>query len=264
MTFLPDLAACRRRAAPRRAPAGARWVVIACVSGLLVACGSAQAAAGPKSAPTVTAGIALAIRSPSGGAVAAAIFDDTARPSPALVQSAAAQAATPPPASTRAATPTPTAQTKVEPTLGYYNITPAANATLATPIPTPVSQLDLDEDVVNILLIGTDYRAAEATFRTDTLIVVSINKKAGSVSMLSIPRDLYVYIPKWGMSRINSAYGAAASNAYPGGGPALLEQTLLYNLGIPIHYYALVNFDGFRQIVDTLGGIDVPVNCQVT
>ena len=66
------------------------------------------------------------------------------------------------------------------------------------------------------------------------------------------------------MARINLAYNAAESIGYPGGGPALLEQTILYNLGIPIHYYAKVNFDGFRKIVDTLGGVDVPVNCQLT
>src|SRR5678816_410115 len=68
----------------------------------------------------------------------------------------------------------------------------------------------------------------------------------------------------WGMSRINRAFYAADTNHFPGGGPALLEQTILYNLGLPIHYYAMVNFDGFRQVVDTVGGIDVPVNCQLT
>ncbi len=169
---------------------------------------------------------------------------------------------TPPPADT--ATPTPTSQTKGEPTLGYYNITPAANATLVTPFPTPVTPVQLDKDLVNILLIGTDYRAAENAFRTDTLIIVSINKATGGVTLLSIPRDLYVYVPTWGMQRINRAYNDGETSNYAGGGPGLLEQTILYNLGIPIHYYALANFDGFRRIVDTVGGIDVPVNCQLT
>jgi LCP family protein required for cell wall assembly len=94
--------------------------------------------------------------------------------------------------------------------------------------------------------------------------VASVNKDAATVSLLSIPRDLFVYVPLWGMTRINRAYDVAHLNDFPGGGAALLEQTILYNLGIPIHYYALVNFDGFRQIVDTLGGISVPVNCQLT
>jgi len=133
-----------------------------------------------------------------------------------------------------------------------------------TPNATAVAPLEIADAVINVLLIGTDYRATDTTFRTDTLIIASINKTAGTVSLLSIPRDLFVYVPMWGMTRINRAYGAAETNGYPGGGPALLEQTILYNLGIPIHYYALVNFDGFRQIVDTIGGVEVPVTCQVT
>jgi LCP family protein required for cell wall assembly len=151
-----------------------------------------------------------------------------------------------------------------EPTLGYYNITPFPNATLETPFPTPVTPVALDDDLVNILLIGTDYRASESAFRTDTLILVSINKATGAVTLLSIPRDLYVYVPTWGMQRINRAYHDGETSQYPGGGPGLLKQTLLYNFGVPIHYYALVNFSGFLQIVDTLGGIDVAVNCQLT
>ena len=66
--------------------------------------------------------------------------------------------------------------------------------------------------------------------------MVSINKDAGTVSLLSIPRDLFVYVPTYGMARINLAYQAANNVAFKGGGPALLEQTILYNLGIPIQY----------------------------
>ncbi len=195
----------------------------------------------------------------------------TAQLSPAALTPLAEVTASPAP--TRASTPqtplptgtaTPTAQAVVAPTLGYYNITPAADATLVTPIPTPVNPVAVDDDLVNILLIGTDYRAAEKSYRTDTLIVVSIDKSAGLVTLLSIPRDLYVYVPTWGMSRINQAYNDGEKSHYPGEGPGLLKQTLLYNLGLPIHYYALVNFAGFRQIVDAVGGIDVPVNCPLT
>jgi LCP family protein required for cell wall assembly len=163
-----------------------------------------------------------------------------------------------PPTATVPPTATPTAQDKGQPTLGYYYRTPGPNETLTTAIPTPLNQIKLDKNLINILLIGTDYRANARGFRTDTLIIVSINTATGLATMLSIPRDLYVYVPGMNspMQRINVAYDA--------GGPALLEQTILYNLGIPIHYYALVNFDGFRKIVDTVGGIDVPVNCQLT
>src|SRR4029077_14866073 len=136
-----------------------------------------------------------------------------------------------------------------QPTLGAFSITPLANATLVTPNPTAVTAQTVAPAIVNVLLIGTDSRAIDPTFRTDTLIVVSINKDAGTVSLLSIPRDLFVYFPTDGMGRINLAFQAADSLGFKGGGPALLEQTILYNLGIPIQYYALVNFDGFRQVV---------------
>lgn len=181
------------------------------------------------------------------------------RPSPTVH---AAVSPTPGASPTLVPSATPTAQIKAVPTLGRYFITPLPDATLVTPIPTPVNAVELPTDVINILLIGTDYRAGDNTLRTDTLIVASVNKKNGTVSLLSIPRDLFVYIPTFGMGRINQAFNAGKD--YPGGGPALVEQTLLYNLGLPVHYYASVNFAGFRAIVDALGGVEVPVNCQVT
>jgi LCP family protein required for cell wall assembly len=220
------------------------WIGIIGVALGVAACGAANAASAPTTIPTAPS------RPPT----------ETPRPAEPAISPPPTE--TSPPADTP--TPTPTGLLVGEPTLGYFNITPAANATLVTPFPTPVTPLELDEDLVNILLIGTDYRASEKAFRTDTLIVVSINKQTGDVTMLSIPRDLYVYVPTWGMQRINKAYADGEASSYAGGGPGLLKQTLLYNLGIPIHYHALVNFDGFRQIVDAVGGIDVAVNCQLT
>jgi LCP family protein required for cell wall assembly len=84
------------------------------------------------------------------------------------------------------------------------------------------------------------------------------------VSLISLPRDLYVYIPTVGMDRINAAYEYGLMYNYPGGGMALLADTILYNLGVRIDHIAIVDFDGFRRIVDTLGGIDVPVYCAYT
>jgi LCP family protein required for cell wall assembly len=256
-------------------------MVVAGAGLLLAACASIVVAplySAPPARPTLPRSTVASVRpveadtrapnllspAPSGAALAAltptpaAVHSSPASPAPRL-SAAARPSATPP-----AATPTPTAAEKAEPTLGAFSITPPAGATLVTPNPTAVSPVAMGASVVNILLIGTDYRASDPTVRTDTLIVASINKASATVSLLSIPRDLFVYVPMWGMARINRAYDAAHVNDFPGGGPALLEQTILYNLGIPIHFYALVNFDGFRQIVDTLGGISVPVNCQLT
>lgn len=81
--------------------------------------------------------------------------------------------------------------------------------------------------------------------------------------MLSLPRDLYVYIPGWKMDRINLALPHGHGSGYPGGGGALVKDTILYNFGIPIDYYARVGFEGFKQIVDTLGGVEIAVSCQL-
>ena len=127
---------------------------------------------------------------------------------------------------------------------------------------TPVAPLD-DQETVNFLLIGSDRRPG-GSFRTDTLVIAMLRPKEGQVSLISIPRDLWVYIPSWGNQRINTAYQYGELYGYPGGGPGLLKDTVLYNLGIQIDHTAMVEFDGFRHILDTLGGIDVPVACPYT
>jgi len=128
--------------------------------------------------------------------------------------------------------------------------------------PTPLPPLT-DNGSVNFLLIGSDKRPV-GSFRTDTIIVVILWPKDGQVSMISIPRDLWLYIPNVGMQRINTAYQSGEIYGYAGGGPGLLRDTIAYNLGIRIDHTALVEFDGFRRIVDTLGGVDVPVACPYT
>ena len=127
--------------------------------------------------------------------------------------------------------------------------------------PTPIPALT-DNNTINFLLIGHD-QGSPTSFRTDTLVTVILWPKDGQVSMISIPRDLWVYIPTVGMDRINTAYEYGVGN-YPGGGAALLRDTIAYNLGIRIDHMAMVDFSGFSRIVDTLGGIDVPVACPYT
>lgn len=131
-----------------------------------------------------------------------------------------------------------------------------------TPIPPPSAQLVFDREVVNILLLGSDRRPQSSSFRTDVLIIVSIHPEKGAVAMLSIPRDLYVYLPGYSMQRINMAFPLGEIIGYPGGGPALLADTIRYNLGIPIDHFARVEMDGFSRIVDTIGGVDVNVTCS--
>lgn len=117
------------------------------------------------------------------------------------------------------------------------------------------------QERVNILLMGTDQRPTDPTpGRTDTLIIVSVDPASKSVAMLSIPRDLWVPIPTTNTEdRINTAYFYGELQKYPGGGPALARRTIQYNFGVPINYYILINFVGFRKVVDALGGIDIDV-----
>ncbi|HUH95820.1 MAG TPA: LCP family protein [Anaerolineales bacterium] len=164
------------------------------------------------------------------------------------------------------ATPSPTPIPPLQPsaTVDLNSLFPTA----AVPPPiaagvgiTPIPAL-IDNNTINFLLIGHD-QGSPTSFRTDTLVAVILWPKDGQVSMISIPRDLWVYIPTVGMQRINTAYEYGLGN-YPGGGAALLRDTIGYNLGIRIDHMAMVDFGGFSRIVDTLGGIDVPVACPYT
>lgn len=119
------------------------------------------------------------------------------------------------------------------------------------------------QDTVNFLLIGSDKRSG-TSFRTDTMVVVILHPNDGQVSLISIPRDLWVSIPGWENQRINTAFEHGEQINYSGGGAALLKDTIQYNLGLRIDHIAMVDFDGFRKIVDTLGGVDVPVACPYT
>ncbi len=130
--------------------------------------------------------------------------------------------------------------------------------------PDPAAVLT-DDKTVTFLLLGSDQRSATQTyFRTDVLIIAALRPATMQVSLVSLPRDLYVYIPTVGMDRVNTAYEYGIMYDYPGGGAGLLKDTILYNLGVRIDHLAIADFDGFRKIVDTLGGVDVPVYCQYT
>jgi LCP family protein required for cell wall assembly len=122
---------------------------------------------------------------------------------------------------------------------------------------------------VNILVLGIDQRPGEPiACRTDTMILVSVNPKDMTASLLSIPRDLWVPIrhPKHPEDRINTAHYWGEVENYPGGGPELAKDTVQYNFGVPVHYYLRINFSGFEQIIDRIGGIeiDVPVTIHDT
>ncbi len=120
---------------------------------------------------------------------------------------------------------------------------------------------------VNILFLGLDFRDWEAgdTPRSDTMILFTVNPANDTAGMLSIPRDLWVNIPSFGYYKINEAYFLGENARLPGGGPALAVETVEQFLGVPIQYYAQVDFLTFIDIIDEIGGILItpPVDVKV-
>jgi LCP family protein required for cell wall assembly len=104
---------------------------------------------------------------------------------------------------------------------------------------------------VNILLLGIGGGNHDGGDLSDTIMVLSLDPKTKDVAMLSIPRDLYVKINSSTYGKINGA------NAF--GGPLLAEKVVQNVIGVPIHYYIQLDFSGFQQMVDAVGGVDINV-----
>jgi polyisoprenyl-teichoic acid--peptidoglycan teichoic acid transferase len=127
--------------------------------------------------------------------------------------------------------------------------TPTLTPTYFTPTPVPWNYgLEYPENQVRIALLGSDYRPSSG-FRTDVIMIVSINPEDGTATVISFPRDLYVTVPGHGESRINTAYSY--------GGIELFNATMQENFGFQVDYYVITNMQGFVAIIDNLGGINV-------
>ncbi|HEV2073812.1 MAG TPA: LCP family protein [Thermomicrobiales bacterium] len=114
------------------------------------------------------------------------------------------------------------------------------------------------EERITILLLGVD-KSDDGPSRTDTLILVNIDPVAKTANMLSIPRDLKTVIPGYGVDKINAAFALGEFNQVQGGGAGLTIRTIEANLGIPINAFVQIDFNGFINMVDTVGGITVDV-----
>lgn len=107
---------------------------------------------------------------------------------------------------------------------------------------------------VHILLIGQDRLPGEERARSDSMILCDFDPKTGTITMTSFLRDLYVPIPGHGSNRLNAAYAL--------GGMSLLEQTLEENFGVTIDGCVEVDFQGFPQLVDLLGGVEIQLRAD--
>lgn len=145
------------------------------------------------------------------------------------------------------AEPTRTPFQPIPPTPTQPTSTPQATLTpTIPPTPTLASAVHLGlsrpTGQVNILILGSDYRPNQG-FRTDVIMILSLNPEKGTASLTSFPRDLYVDIPGVGMNRINAAQ--------PYGGFELTKATLKNNFDVTVDYYIMTTFSGFKSIVDT-------------
>lgn len=105
--------------------------------------------------------------------------------------------------------------------------------------------------ITNILLIGTDARNLNENARSDSIIIATIDNINKNLKLTSILRDTYVSIPKYSQQKINAAFAL--------GGPELLMETIEKNFKLKLDKYIIINFWGFEDMIDALGGIDIEV-----
>lgn len=120
---------------------------------------------------------------------------------------------------------------------------------------------------VTILILGLDSRdweAGEKYSRSDTMILLTLDPLTNSAGILSIPRDMWVAIPGFKHSKINTAYYLGESNKMPGGGPGLAVKAAEQFLGVPINYYAQIDFGAFVSFIDEIGGVKIDVPERIT
>ena len=115
---------------------------------------------------------------------------------------------------------------------------------------------------VTILLLGLDYRDWEAKndySRSDTMILLTLDPLAKTAGILSIPRDMWVAIPGFKHGKINTAYYLGDAYKLPGGGPGLATKTVEQFIGVPINYYAQIDFGAFVSFIDEIGGVKINI-----
>ena len=171
----------------------------------------------------------------------------------------------------------------VKNTVAGWNITPLEGVSIqstttvnGTPVSLPGGALQPEggptaepwdgNSRVTILLMGLNYRDWEAgeVPRTDSMILLTIDPMTSSAGMLSIPRDMWVNIPGYDYYKINQAYYFGELDQLPGGGPALAVKTVESFIGVPINYYAQIDFGAFVRVIDEIGGVKIDVPEKIT
>lgn len=129
---------------------------------------------------------------------------------------------------------------------------------IAKSLPTAKDRLKMTEDGrINIALMGMRGKNVPGGgLLADTIMVLTIKPAENKASLISVPRDLYVTLPTGGQQKINAAYHYGEEQG-EGGGLSAMKEVLGTITGQPIHYAASINFAGFTELIDNLGGIDI-------
>lgn len=154
-----------------------------------------------------------------------------------------------------------------------YKVILSANSVIASSdIPSLLGQLkyfvvapeDLidgeKEDRVNVLLLGMGGAGHSGGYLADTIMIASVKPSTEEVAFISIPRDLFVPIPEHNWRKINNAYAFGYAENPESGGEKLMTEVIENIMGLTIHYYGRADFEGFKKVIDDLGGIDVYVD----
>ena len=109
--------------------------------------------------------------------------------------------------------------------------------------------------------MGLDQRDWEGggPSRSDTMILLTVDPLSRTGGIMSVPRDLWAVIPGFSPGKINTAYYFGELYKVPGGGPALAMQTVEQTIGVPIDYYAVIDFGAFERFIDLMGGVKITV-----
>jgi LCP family protein required for cell wall assembly len=115
---------------------------------------------------------------------------------------------------------------------------------------------------LTVLLTGLDFMAGRDHALNDTLLVVSLNTNSGEVAMISVPRDTYNFPLYWGgyaKARINAIQVYVRNHWLLSPDPPMttLTKEIGYLIGVPINYYAQIDIDGFFQLINLVGGVDI-------
>ncbi|MGE5223030.1 MAG: LCP family protein [Omnitrophica WOR_2 bacterium] len=223
-------------------------IIVILIALLPAACTSSSLVGVAPAAPYVKASYPLLVQAPANSTATATPF----MPLPPTPSYLPTHFPTTTPTPTRTPSPSATPSLLVKTWVDY----PAPSLPADIDIPAPVGLLPQPAGQINILLLGSDVRPVDGSFRTDTILLLTLNPTLGTANITSFPRDLYVYLPGWTVDRINTAQER--------GDFQLTQMTFEYNFGVHPDHYVLINFASFKEVVDSLGGIDVDVETPLT